>query len=134
MEEQKKAVPEGSGALVTYGAYARQTPEQILRDCEVTTFRATGPGGQCVNTTDSAVRMRHIPTGIVVVSRDSRSQLRNREACLEKLHAIFERRSRPPKPRKPTKVSRAQKERRLQGKHRLSQKKATRGRVDRGEE
>lgn len=97
-----------------------------MRDCEVSVFRATGPGGQGVNTTDSAVRMRHVPTGVTVVSRESRSQLQNRLTCLEKLRAIFERRSHPPKPRKPTKVSRAQKERRLQGKHRASQKKAQR--------
>lgn len=109
-----------------YAAFARQTPEQIQRDCEVTVFRATGPGGQGVNTTDSAVRMRHLPTGVTVVSRASRSQLQNRQACLAKLHAIFERRARPPKPRTPTKVSRAQKERRLRGKHKTSQKKSLR--------
>lgn len=109
-----------------YAVFARQTPEQIQRDCEVSVFRATGPGGQGVNTTDSAVRMRHVPTGITVVCRESRSQLQNRQACLAKLHAIFERRSRPPKPRTPTKVSRAQKERRLQGKHKTSQKKSLR--------
>lgn len=96
-------------------------------------FRATGPGGQGVNTTDSAVRMCHLPTGVVVVCRESRSQLQNRQACLAKLQAIFERRSHAPKLRKKTKVSRAQKERRLQAKHRASQKKSLRARVDRGE-
>lgn len=109
-----------------YAAFARQSDERLLRDCEVSVFRATGPGGQGVNTTDSAVRMRHVPTGVAVVSRESRSQLQNRLTCLAKLRAIFERRSRPPKPRTPTKVSRAQRERRLQGKHHTSQKKAQR--------
>ena len=62
-----------------YAAFARQTPQEIARDCEVQVFRATGPGGQGVNTTDSAVRMRHVPTGITVVSRESRRQLHNHE-------------------------------------------------------
>ncbi len=116
-----------------YAVFAAQTSEQILRDCVVDVFRATGPGGQGVNTTDSAVRMRHVPTGVVVVCRESRSQLQNRQACLAKLRAVFERRSRVPKPRKKTKVSRAQKERRLQAKHRAGQKKSLRARVDRSE-
>lgn len=68
-----------------YAAFARMSDEQIARDCEVQVFRATGPGGQGVNTTDSAVRMRHVPTGIVVVSREERSQLRNKERCIEKI-------------------------------------------------
>ena len=72
-----------------------------------------------------------VPTGVVVVCRESRSQLQNRQACLAKLRAVFERRSRVPKPRKKTKASRAQKERRLQAKHRASQKKSLRVRVDR---
>lgn len=109
-----------------YAAFARQPDARLLRDCEVSVFRATGPGGQGVNTTDSAVRMRHVPTGVAVVSRESRSQLQNRLTCLAKLRAIFERRSHPPKHRTPTKVSRAQKERRLQAKHHASQKKARR--------
>ena len=109
-----------------YARYARQTPEQIARDCEVSVFRATGPGGQGVNTTDSAVRMRHVPTGVTVVSRASRSQHQNRLACLEKLGAVFEQRAKPPKKRVKTKVPRAQKERRLKAKHLNARKKGLR--------
>ena len=109
-----------------YARYARQSVEEIARDCEVQVFRATGPGGQGVNTTDSAVRMRHAPTGVVVVSRASRSQLQNRQECLRKLAAIFERRSQAPKKRVKTKVPHAQKERRLKAKRLASQKKAQR--------
>ena len=104
--------------------------EEIARDCEVQTFHASGPGGQGVNTADSAVRMRHVPTGIVVVSREERSQLRNRERCVEKILEACRRRSRPPRPRKRTHVSAAQKRRRLEAKRARSKVKQLRRRVE----
>ena len=82
-----------------YAKLARLSPDEIVRDCEVDVFHATGPGGQGVNTADSAVRMRHVPSGIVVVSRASRSQLQNRRDCLAKLHDLFVHRAHPPRPR-----------------------------------
>lgn len=54
-----------------YARYAEMSVEELAHDCEVQVFRATGPGGQGVNTTDSAVRMKHGPTGIVVTARES---------------------------------------------------------------
>lgn len=113
-----------------YAAFAKQGDAQVLACCEVETFHASGPGGQGVNTADSAVRMRHLPTGITVTARAERSQLLNRQACLAKLRAEFERRSRPPKKRLKTRVPHRSKERRLQAKHQTSQKKSLRGRVD----
>lgn len=113
-----------------FARWARQALEDVARDCDVQVFRASGPGGQCVNTTDSAVRMTHVPSGLTVVSRESRSQFRNRQLCLQKLRTQFERRAVPPKVRRATKVPRRAKERRLAEKRQRSQTKAQRGRID----
>jgi protein subunit release factor A len=107
------------------------TDEALLAECDVWTFRASGPGGQGVNTTDSAVRLRHKPTGVTVVCRRRRSQHLNKLECLERLRTRLEKLGEPPPPpRKTTRPSRAAKQRRLDDKSVLAAKKRARRRPD----
>jgi len=64
--------------------------DQLLAQCEVDTYRASGPGGQKRNKTSSAVRLRHSPTGIIVIAEESRSQHENKAKALRRLRkALF---------------------------------------------
>ena len=102
---------------------------RLLRECDVETYRASGPGGQHRNKTESAVRMTHRPTGIVRVATEHRSQLRNRVLALERIARALAARRRRPKPRIATRPTKAAAEKRLEGKHRQAAKKQTRREV-----
>ena len=107
--------------------------ELLEREVEVDVFRASGPGGQHVNKTNSALRLTHPPSGVVVIAQDSPSQHRNRDIAFERLIARLAKLNHVPKKRVPTKPSRSAKKRRIETKKQVGAKKQTRGRV-RGDE
>jgi protein subunit release factor B len=107
--------------------------DELLRECQIDTFRSSGPGGQHVNKTESAVRLRHLPSGVVVTSQQERSQHRNKQVCLEKLRTKIERLNYRPARRVPTRVPRSAKNRTLEEKARRSHLKSLRSRPTRDE-
>src|SRR3954466_14357694 len=69
--------------------WAVLTPDQLLAQCHVDTYRASGPGGQKRNKTSSAVRLRHGPTGLIIIAEESRSQHENKARALRRLRQAF---------------------------------------------
>lgn len=68
-----------------------KSDEVLLNECKIDTYRSSGSGGQHVNVTDSAVRLTHLPTGIIVTSQKERSQFLNKQDCLQKLRKVVDR-------------------------------------------
>ncbi len=102
---------------------------RLEQEVLVETYRASGPGGQHRNVTESAVRLVHPPSGLRVVAADSRSQHQNRETAFERLIEKLRRLNQVPRRRVPTRVPRGAKERRLESKKRRRTTKGLRGRV-----
>ncbi len=100
------------------------------RDLVITCYKASGPGGQHRNKTESAVRIKHLPTGIIVTASESRSQADNRELARQRLAARLAARNRKPKRRLATKPTRASQQRRLTAKTRRGERKRDRARID----
>ena len=98
----------------------------LLAECDVDTFRSGGRGGQHANKTESAVRLTHRPTGLVVTSQQERSQHRNKRLAVAELRRRLEAYWRPEKKRKKTKPTAASKRRRLEAKRRRAEKKRLR--------
>jgi hypothetical protein len=77
-------------------ATLRKSDRDLLAECEVHTYRASGPGGQKRNKVESAVRIRHLPSGVTAIAEDSRSQLENRPIALRRLREAIAIRARSP--------------------------------------
>lgn len=100
--------------------------DALLAECDVQTFRSGGPGGQHQNVTDSGVRLRHRPSGVVLTSRSRRSQYANKRDCLRRLRVRLAKLNEVPVERRPTKPSAAAGRRRLEAKRRRAEKKRSR--------
>jgi protein subunit release factor A len=100
--------------------------QRLLRDCDVEPFKSSGPGGQKKNKTESSVRVRHRPSGLVRIATESRSQARNRVSALERVYGALEARARRRAPRIATRPTAAARRRRVEGKKLDARKKLLR--------
>lgn len=101
--------------------------DALLGQCEVENLRASGPGGQHRNKTETAIRLKHLPTGLVAGASERRSRQQNLGVALERLRALLKAHfAPPPKPRKKTRPSYASQVRRRTAKANRGQVKQTR--------
>lgn len=107
-----------------------RSDDKLLAECIVETMRSSGKGGQHVNTTDSAVRLIHMPTGVSVKIQQARSQHQNKKIALEILRKKLEKLNKVKKPRVKTKIPKSVKEKNLEKKKKHSLLKKSRSRID----
>jgi ribosome-associated protein len=100
------------------------------KDLVISYFRSSGPGGQKKNKTETAVRIHHLPTGIVVTATESRSRTINLVTAFERLHARLKALNRRPAKRIPTRIPAAVRDRRLAKKKRRAEIKRRRRKED----
>lgn len=120
------AADDAASEGLPHGYTLPESDEALLAECDVHVFRSSGPGGQSVNTTDSAVRLVHRPTGVTVVCRRERSQLRNKAECVRRLRSKLEALGRTRAPRVPTRPSATARKRRVESKVRRARVKRLR--------
>ncbi len=129
-EYQSKSSPPQKAVQSSGGDQARPrysiTLEDLKNEVIIHTFRASGPGGQHRNVTDSGIRIVHKPSGVTVTATESRSQLRNKDKAFERLMTRLKKLNAVAKRRVPTKKSRAVRERELEKKKRIQKKKQMR--------
>ncbi len=127
--ENKPQDPGGSNLprRVDGGTEMYSTDLEVLQNqVIVETYRSRGPGGQRKNKTQTAVRLRHPPSGLTVTATERRSQALNLKSAFNRLRERLERLNRPAKPRRPTSAPKGAVERRLREKKALSLKKRRR--------
>jgi protein subunit release factor B len=100
--------------------------EALLAECDVTAFRSSGPGGQHRNKTQTSIRLRHRPSGVVAIGRRERSQKKNLEDALGRLRRKLEALLVEPRKRVKTRPGAGARERRLREKRRRAEKKRER--------
>lgn len=98
----------------------------LLAECDVDTLSGSTSGGQRANKVETAVRLRHRPSGLIVLSKSSRSQFRNKALALAELRRRLEEMNKPVVPRKATRPTKGSKRRRIEAKKRRSEVKANR--------
>jgi protein subunit release factor B len=101
-------------------------PEILKKQVTVETYRSGGPGGQRKNKVETAVRLKHLPSGLTVIATEHRSQAENRKLALERLRARLIKLNRPRRRRIPTSVSMKDIEKRIEEKKIRSKKKRLR--------
>jgi len=104
--------------------------ETLKKEVVVETYRSRGPGGQRKNKTETAVRLRHIPTGMMVTATEQRAQSQNLKLAFERLRERLHRLQQKKRQRIPTRVPLKATEKRIEGKKHRSFKKLLRKKVD----